>query len=62
MNKQERKAFATVILTAIKKVVKDNNQADLTNKSEKSVKKAIKRMVKNSRDNKGIPKKIIKVV
>lgn len=62
MKKQERKAFATVILTTIKKIVKENNQADLTNKTEKSVKKAIKRIVKNTRENKNIPKKIIKSV
>jgi Ni,Fe-hydrogenase maturation factor len=62
MKKQERKAFATVILTTIKKVVKDNNQANLTNKTEKLVKKAIKRMVKNSRENKNTPKKITKAV
>lgn len=62
MKKQERKAFEKVILTTIKKVVKDNNKADLTNKAEKSVKKAIKQMVKNTKENKNIPKKIMKAV
>ncbi len=48
MKKKERKTLSGKLLVAINLVLKDNN-AEQTNKIEKSVVKSVKRITKNSK-------------
>lgn len=51
MKKTERKALEEKLLTAIKKVLQDN-KTQLTNKTEKAIKKPIKKIAKKTGINK----------
>lgn len=56
MKKNERKALEEKLLSAIKKVIKAN-KADLTNKTEKAIKKALKQIAKKTNKEKdAVPK------
>lgn len=48
MKKTEREALGKKLLTAINKVLKDNNKDDLKNKTKKAIKKSIKQIVKKT--------------
>ncbi len=63
MKKTERNALKKKLLTAINKVLKDNND-DLKNKTKKAIKKSIKKIVKKTDKIKEIitTKKIKKLV
>ena len=54
MKKTEREALSKKLLTAINKVLKDNNKDDFKNKTKKAIKKSIKQIVKKTNKKKVI--------
>ena len=55
MKNTERKELKANLFAAIKKVLQKDNKADLTNRSEKAVRKSIKHIVKKTdRRKKGV--------